>query len=180
MTPHPLFLVITLFFVLPPRPSLANDEKSDEARVHLERGKAFLSQNQYEKAAIHFENAYGLSADTEILYYIGLAEIETGNFARSLSAFERYLAEGGEDLPQDRQDNAKKQMAILHERVAKVEIDTPVVGAKVRVDSEVMGQKVRLARNIDGAMILLCGVPGCRHTSCGGKCVCNSYFSVDS
>ena len=61
--------------------------------VQFQQGKEFYNQGAFERAAIALKRAYELRPGYRILYFLGWAENEIGNYTRALEAFNGFLAE---------------------------------------------------------------------------------------
>ncbi len=115
------------------------EDSADEARVQFEQGKAFFNEGKYEQAAIALERAYELRPGYKILYYLGLAESEQGNYSRALNAYTRYLVDGAEQDDPARVQEVRAEIEKLRAMVGRIHIDCPIDGAKVQLDSETQG-----------------------------------------
>jgi hypothetical protein len=114
-------------------------ELSAEAKSHFDLGVKLHSEDDMRGALVEFGRAYDLSKRWSILYNIGQCSYELADYAGALRAFERYLAEGGEQVPEARRQKLAQDEKELRERVARVSVTTNVPGAEVAVDDEVVG-----------------------------------------
>jgi tetratricopeptide (TPR) repeat protein len=80
-----------------------------QALVLAERSKVAFDEQRYEDAIRLIEEAYRLKPEPVLLYNLGRAYQENGQFEQAIVTFERYLAIAGEEL-QDR--------AAIEERIA--------------------------------------------------------------
>ena len=94
-------------------PSSSESDRDAEAKLQFETGREFFNQGRYEEAAIAMKRAFELGPSYKILYYLGWAEGETGNFARALNAYKGYLAEAPADSEADRIEEVKKAVEKL-------------------------------------------------------------------
>ena len=119
----------------------ATEETSvdDEAMIQFEQGREFFNKGQFEKAAIALKRAFELRPGYKILYYLGWAESETGNYSRAVSAYNGYLADAPGKTEAARIAEVKAEVEKLKARVGSVSVTCPIEGAKVKVDNEVMG-----------------------------------------
>jgi hypothetical protein len=74
-----------------------------------------------------------------VLYNIGQVRIQLGDYARARLALERYVREGGDQLPPARLDAVKGDLDMLEGRTATLKIQSSLVGAEVLVDGEAVG-----------------------------------------
>ena len=75
--------------------------QTDEARTQFEQGIALYDEGKYDQAAIAFQRAFELKPSYKILYNIAQAQNQLGHYAAALEAFARYLAEGGDAVPDE-------------------------------------------------------------------------------
>jgi tetratricopeptide (TPR) repeat protein len=77
---------------MPVAPAFAKGKKeSDEARRERSEGTVALNLGRYDDAAEHFEEAYGLSQDPILLFYLGQAYRLGGKPEKALSAYNAFL-----------------------------------------------------------------------------------------
>ena len=117
----------------------AENAKETEARIQFEQGREFYNQGAYEKAAIALRRAFELRPSYRILYYLGWAESETGNYNRALTAFETYLKEAEGEEPLERIDEVAEEVTKLKARVGHLTVSCAIEGATVKVDNETRG-----------------------------------------
>ena len=132
-----LFLGAPLLLALA-SPALAQDA-TEKARTHFSRGVELYKESDYRAAIIEFQRAYQLAPNYRILYNLAQAQLELLDWAAALQTFERYLAEGGSEVPADRRALAEKEIARLRGRVSDLTVTSAVDGATVSVDDAVVG-----------------------------------------
>jgi hypothetical protein len=64
-------------------------------------------------ALSHFERAYVLSRNYQVLFNIAQLHYELNRLARARAALERYLAEGGDLIDEERRERVRRQLAEL-------------------------------------------------------------------
>jgi hypothetical protein len=116
-----------------------------EATTRFERGLALFDDGDFDAALVEFIRAYDLSPTYKILYNIAKIERVKNDYSSALTHFERYLSEGGGEIPADRREEVEKEIKVLKDRVAEVSIKANVDGAAVYVD----GTPVCGARMVD-------------------------------
>jgi len=109
------------------------------ARRHFLRGVGLYREGDFRAAIIEFERAYKAAPNYKVLYNIGQAHLELQDYAAAHVAFERYLAEGGDELKSEQRKKVTAEILKLAGRVAKAEIQSNVDGATVLVDDLVVG-----------------------------------------
>jgi hypothetical protein len=118
----------------------ASDKKEAQARAQFEQGLELFEKGRFEQAAIAFERAYELKPSYKILYNLGQAEHELEHYAAALKAYSRYLAEGGDEVPEERVKEVKYKIKKLNNLVGMIIVECPVEQALVKVDDEVVGK----------------------------------------
>src|SRR5262249_31106216 len=91
------------------------------------------------EALREFQTAYDLSPNWRILYNIGQTSRATRDYAGSLRAFERYLSEGGKEVPKARRAEVEKEVASLNGLVARIDVTAPE-GSTVQLEGAVIGK----------------------------------------
>jgi len=109
-------------------------EKVKEATTRFERGLALYDDGDFDAALVEFNRAYSLSPTYKILYNIGKIERVKNDYSSALTHFQRYLTEGGTEVPTDRREEVEKEVGVLKERVAEISIKANVDGAAVYID----------------------------------------------
>jgi tetratricopeptide (TPR) repeat protein len=109
-------------------------QSTDEGRSHFQRGVQFYKESDYRAALIEFKRAYESAPNYKVLYNLGQTSLELQDYAAALSAFRKYLDDGGKEIPRDRRAQVDSELKKLEVRVARVTIKTNVDGADVLVD----------------------------------------------
>jgi hypothetical protein len=128
-------LVVTA--VLAAAPALAQT-KVEEARQHFKRGTELYDEGNYRGALVEFQRAYELSPNYKLLYNMGQVYLELQDYAKAGRNLNRYLTEGGNEVPAARRDEVTKQLERLKNRVGQISVDTSP-GAEILVDDESQG-----------------------------------------
>lgn len=126
-----LFLLITTHTV-------RAETKVEEAKTHVQTGLDLYDENNFRGALVEFRRAYELAPSFKILFNIAQVELELQNAAGALTAFERYLREGGPDVPADRVVEVKAEIARLGGRVGTLNI-TASEAAEILIDDTAVG-----------------------------------------
>jgi PEGA domain/Tetratricopeptide repeat len=112
----------------------------DEARDRYRRGVRLYEEGDYPAALVEFRRAYELSPAFQVLYNIGHVYRQLQNYAEALRWLEKYLQDGGRNLPQARADEVQREVDELRRRVAQLDVVCEVPGATVFVDDELVGE----------------------------------------
>jgi len=120
-------------------PVVAQGSADDEARAQFDTGVDLFEQGKHEQAAVAFARAYELKPTFKLRYNIGQVENELGHYAKALDAYTLYLAEGGAEIDQSRQDQVTAEIARLRTLVGMIEISGAPKGATVFIDDRRSG-----------------------------------------
>jgi PEGA domain len=110
-----------------------------EARVRYQRGTELYKAGDFKLALIEFQRSYETAPTFRILYNIGQVNMQLNNYARALTAFERYLAEGGDAVSAERRESIEMELGLLRGRTAHVSVTSNEPGAEVRIDGVPVG-----------------------------------------
>src|SRR5262245_24707637 len=69
-----------------------------EARGRFERGIELYEEGDMDAALVELRRAYELAPSYKLLFNIGQVHLQKSDYASALDAFERYLAQGGENV----------------------------------------------------------------------------------
>lgn len=111
-----------------------------EARARYEKGKQLYGEGAFDAALAELQRSYELAPSYKILYNIALVQRARNDFAGTLHAYEKYLADGGKELAASRRQEVQKEIESLKTLVARVEIKTSVPDADVAVDDVPAGK----------------------------------------
>lgn len=111
---------------------------SPEARAANAKALELSKDGKYAEALEQFQKAYDLSPSYVILYNIGRMARYTQDFARSLSAFQRYLSDGGSEVDASKRSEAEQEIASLTSLVAWASVSVEP-GSRVSIDGRDMG-----------------------------------------
>ncbi len=99
----------------------------------FDEGTDLFKKNKFVEAAQSFREAYRLKPTWKLLFNIGQSEAAASRYGLSLETFERYLAEGGDEIVGSRRDEVLAEVKRLREMVGSIEVDAPD-GAQVTID----------------------------------------------
>jgi hypothetical protein len=112
----------------------------EEAKQRFDRGLDLYTEGEYPLALIEFRRAYELVPNYRVLYNIGQVSIQLGQYANARRALEEYVQKGGDAIPPDRRTAVTKDLAMLEQRTAFVEITVNVPGSDLLVDDVAVGK----------------------------------------
>jgi len=108
-------------------------EASARAKDAFNRGNAFFEKKNYDEASVAFREAQQIMPSWKLYYNIAQAEAAARHYDLALEDFEKYVAEGGDDVPEARLEEVLKEMLRLRMMVGNVKILGGPDGAEVRV-----------------------------------------------
>lgn len=120
-------------------PPAATEAVLEEAKRRYGQGIRFYQDGDYRLAANEFERAYKLSNSYKILYNIGQVHLQLNNYARAVDSLERYLVEGGSEIPEARRREIERDIKNYQSRTARLTVEANVAGADVLVDDIPVG-----------------------------------------
>jgi hypothetical protein len=83
------------------------------ASAYYARGVELVKQGRYEEALEQFNQAYATRPHFAVLYNIGQTQIALGRPLAAIEALSAYLREGDENVPADRREQVRAQIALL-------------------------------------------------------------------
>lgn len=119
-----------------PRPS---KEVRDEARARFDRGVELYNEQEYDRSLIEFERAYELAPNFGVLYNMAQVSVQLRRYAKAVVLFERFLAEGGTQIPEARVEEVERELAAARSRTAKLLVRTRPPGAQIALDDQPIG-----------------------------------------
>jgi PEGA domain len=93
------------------------------ARSHFEAGIAAAGRGEMETALREFEAAYTIQPRPAVLYNIGQAQTVLGRPVEAIATFEKYLAQGGAQLPAARREEIAALIAQNRKRTGQLRLD---------------------------------------------------------
>jgi hypothetical protein len=135
-----LLAALTLLVSAPSRASdAAPDVQAHAAATHFDRGVKLYGERDWRAALVEFQRAYAISPQYRVLYNVGQCLFQVEDYVGSLEAFEKYVAQGKAEVPQERRDQVQASIRELRGRIAHVRVIANVAGAEVTVDDAVVG-----------------------------------------
>lgn len=116
----------------------AKPDATKDAEQHYLRGKQLFDEGDYSLALVEFNRAYEISPNYRVLFNIAQINIQLFNYAAARTTIERFLREGGDDIPAARKTQAEKDLAMLKTRTAHLRITTTPPAA-VTIDEAQVG-----------------------------------------
>ena len=107
-----------------------------EAWALTERAQALAEDHEPVAALADVQRAYDLSRDPTLLLEVARLEREVGNAARSTHAFELFLAQCADRVPERNRLLAARQLQAAAAGTARLAVQTNVLGASVELESQ--------------------------------------------
>ena len=109
-------------------------EVTEEARQHFSAGVNFMQDPdgaRYEEAYREFKAAYAASPSWKILGNLGIAAMKLERDGEAIEAMQKYLSEGGSNLPDDERAQFERDLSTLKASVVRVKLTSVPPGAVV-------------------------------------------------
>ncbi len=110
------------------------------AESHFKRGVELYNEGNAEAAMVEFRRAYDLAPRFPILYNMAQVAYSLNDYAAAVALFERYLAQGGAGVPEERRKAVAEEIKRLRGRMGRVHVICNVQGAQVTIDDVIVGQ----------------------------------------
>lgn len=114
------------------------EDKSAEAASHFKKGVALFNDNKKEEAVQEFNLAYEIKPSWKIMYNIGQCHASLKRYGLAIESFEKYLGQGGDEVPKDRQDEILSELERLRKMVGAIKVHGPD-GVEIYVDKILRG-----------------------------------------
>jgi hypothetical protein len=124
----------------PPPPPPAQGEGVGQAGEHFARGVKLYQEDDFQTALIEFKRAYELAPTWAVLYNMGQSQYQLRDYAAALRTLERYVREGGAQIPADRRTQVDREIGELRGRVAHVTLLSNVDEAEITLDDAPLGK----------------------------------------
>ena len=116
----------------------SNDPKV-EAKAHFRRGIEAYEAHRLSEAAAEFRMAYELSPAYKVLYNIGQVSAALGDAVAAVYAYEKYLEQGGNEIPVARRQAVQAELAEQQARIGSVTLKCTPDGASLQIDGKLSG-----------------------------------------
>jgi hypothetical protein len=123
-----------------PLDAMPSQAAVDEGRLRFQKAlKLYEEEGAVEAALAEIQRAYDVAPSWRLLFNIGQMARTHRDYALALHAYQRYLADGGNDVPKDRRAAVEKDIAELETYVGVLAIEVNLGGARVLVDGYEVG-----------------------------------------
>jgi len=128
-------LVVAVFVTL----TATSEVRGQDARTTFREGVGLYNDGKYSEAAEKFKAAYEMKPIYKLLFNIGQAYAAEKKYDLAIQAFERYLVDGGDDVPEERRDEVLQEIGKMRPLVGFLGVEAPE-GLTVYIDGEERGQ----------------------------------------
>lgn len=115
-------------------------EAREEAATRFRKGFELYKEGDYQAALIEFRRAYDLAPNYNVLYNIGQVYYQLQDYANALNSFEKYLAEGKDQIQAKRKEEVQRDIEKLRARIANIEVTTNVPDVEITLDDVLVGK----------------------------------------
>lgn len=115
------------------------DPVEDEVKKHFGLGNDLYGEARYADALVEYDEAYRLSKNWRVLYNRGQCLVMLRREPEAIEAFETYLAEGGDQVPEARRAAVHEDLEKLRARLGRVDLVSAPPNHDVLVDGRVVG-----------------------------------------
>jgi len=135
-----VFLALTLLFIVAgaPKEAHAQDNKA-QAQERFKRGIQLYEEENFSAALVEFKKAYELVPAYQVLFNIARTCYQLRDYVCALKNYDRYLAEGGNEVDAARKDEVEKEIGLVNRRLGTLTITT-TKGASITVDGVAIGE----------------------------------------
>jgi hypothetical protein len=129
------------------------------------KGVKFFDKGDFVEASKAFREANRLKPSWKLFYNIGQSEAAAGRYGLALEAFEAYLVQGADQVPEGRGETVLKEVQRLRVLVGTIQVEAPK-GTALEVDDMPRGEipfqgpvrvaagKHRVVLKVDGKIAL--------------------------
>ncbi|HEY2511291.1 MAG TPA: hypothetical protein VGI39_10565, partial [Polyangiaceae bacterium] len=123
-----------------PSSEVPSKEAMEEARAHYAKGVQLYTDGSFAAALVELDRANQLAPSFKILYSVGLVQLRLTDYAGAKRSFDRYLAEGKDEVSAARRAEVSNRLKELAARIALVTIRVNEADAVVLVDDIAIGK----------------------------------------
>ena len=120
-------------------PSTSDSQNKVQARTLLDQGTKLYEHGDVAGALEKFQAAYAAFPSPKLMFNIGQANRDLHRHLEALEAFEKFLADAPDALPEMTAD-ARKSVSQLQKKLGQVQIDCLTSGAEVSIDGKHVGR----------------------------------------
>lgn len=174
MKRSPRFLALLLLVAANAHAEATAAESTAQARTLFQNGLALAQQGDLKAALRAFEAAYAARPHFSVLYNIAQARSALGQPVEAVTAFQRYLADGGKQISETRRAEVQALMAATRDRIGRLRISGGAASARVWLDgaelsAEARSEVISLAKGDHTLVFWTGGAPQSRSVALTGS-----------
>ena len=110
--------------------------KEKSAEIHFNRGVDFFQDGMISAALAEFLKCYKEVPQWAVLYNVGVCLYRLGRYEDALKAFERYMEEGGDNIPPERRFAVEKMKIKMAASYGSLVVDYKLPGLRLTIDGK--------------------------------------------
>jgi hypothetical protein len=135
--------------------SAADNPSAEEGRRAFNAGVILLQDPdgaRYEEAYTQFRKAFELTKNWKVLGNLGLCALKLERDGEAISAYEKYLSQGGKDIDSNERSQVERDLAALKAQVATVNLELyatsgSIVDQREKPDGSKVGNEYPITAN---------------------------------
>ncbi|MFH1438164.1 MAG: PEGA domain-containing protein [Pseudomonadota bacterium] len=116
--------------------SLSAQSDDEKAKEHYKQGVALFQEENYKMAVAEFLRSIELKPNWKLRLTIGICFFNLNRFIDARNELLAYMEEGGDNVPDDKMEQAKDLLTQISKLLAEVKVETNVEGAIVFIDDK--------------------------------------------
>jgi hypothetical protein len=117
----------------------SSESRVERARTHFKRGVEHYRDGDPNAALTEFKRAYATAPNFRLLYNLGQVSQDVRDYPAARDYYERYLAEGGDQIDPARRQEVEASLLKIKNRIGTLEISSNIKGAELFVDDVSVG-----------------------------------------
>jgi hypothetical protein len=110
------------------------DPTMKKAIDHFQKGVTFFNEENYGAALAEFLESFEIAPNFELRYNIGVCYLESGKPVEALEEFEKYIEEGGKNIPASVKKDVQKMMGEISAKIGTLVVECSEKDAQIVVD----------------------------------------------
>lgn|GEM_PF-2426857 len=111
-------------------------QKEKNAELHFNRGVEFFQEGMISAALAEFQKSYSEYSHWAVLYNVGVCYYRLGKYEEALEVFDKYIKEGGENIPVERRFAVEKIKVKMAGSFGNIKIDYKDPGLEAIIDAK--------------------------------------------
>ena len=115
-------------------------ENTERAAEFHRRGVVLFEDEDWEAAVVAFSRAYELAPHPDVLFNIGIAQIEQHDYVGARETLRQFLEDSGPDRRDERATQAREELELLAGRIGTLVVHSNHEDVEIRVDTKSIGR----------------------------------------